>query len=149
MLTKHVYFRMAVEFYMTNGRFLAIGLLACSNCKIKSLKGLDFSNSYILPESGHPLNPLLPPLSSPVLEAEHPIKREPDERVDMLHGKRLLPRENPVHREVILPPNNANQGKVFYKLWWIFQHIFESGYWSIYWKMFKTTAELNILNLDL
>jgi len=105
-------YRMAVEFYMTNGRFLAIGLLACSNCKIKSLKGLDFSNSYILPESGHPLNPLLPPLSSPVLEAEHPIKREPDERVDMLHGKRLLPRENPVHREVILPPNNANQGKL-------------------------------------
>merc|ERR1712106_1051244 len=61
---------------------------------------------------GHPLNPLLPPLSSSVLEAEHPIKREPDERVDMLHGKRLLPRENPVHREVILPPTNANQGKL-------------------------------------
>lgn len=102
---------MAVEFYMTNGRFLAIGLLACSNCKIKSLKGLDFSNSYILPESGHPLNPL-PSLPSPVLEVEQQIKREPDERVDMLQGKRLLPRESPVHREVVLPPNNANQGKL-------------------------------------
>ena len=101
---------MAVEFYMTNGRFLAIGLLACSNCKIKSLKGLDFSNSYILPESGHPLHPL-PPAPSPALEAELPIKREPDERVDMLQGKRLLTRENPVHREVILPPTNANQGR--------------------------------------
>lgn len=107
-------YRMAVEFYMTNGRFLAIGLLACSNCKIKSLKGLDFSNSYILPESGHPLNPLnpLPSLPSPVLEVEQQIKREPDERVDMLQGKRLLPRESPVHREVVLPPNNANQGKL-------------------------------------
>ena len=71
MLTKHVHFRMAVEFYMTNGRFLAIGLLACSNCKIKSLKGLDFSNSYILPESGHPLNPL-PSLPSSELEATTP-----------------------------------------------------------------------------
>eukprot|EP00090_Calanus_glacialis_P003095 TRINITY_DN1223_c0_g1_i1.p1 TRINITY_DN1223_c0_g1~~TRINITY_DN1223_c0_g1_i1.p1 ORF type:complete len:842 (+),score=128.13 TRINITY_DN1223_c0_g1_i1:33-2528(+) len=104
-------YRMAVEFYMTNGRFLAIGLLACSNCKIKSLKGLDFSNSYILPESGHPLNPL-PSLPSPVLEAEQQIKREPDERVDMLQGKRLLLRESPVHREVVLPPINANQGKL-------------------------------------
>jgi len=105
-------YRMAVEFYMTNGRFLAIGLLACSHCKIKSLKGLDFSNSYILPESGHPLNPLLPPLSSPLPEPEQTIKREPEEVVDVLHGKRIQPRENPLHREVILPPNNANQGKL-------------------------------------
>jgi len=102
-------YRMAVEFYMTNGRFLAIGLLACSNCKIKSLKGLDFSNSYILPESGHPLHPL-PPVPSPGLEPELTIKSEPEER-DMLQGKRF-PRENPVHREVILPPMNANQGKL-------------------------------------
>jgi len=102
-------YRMAVEFYMTNGRFLAIGLLACSNCKIKSLKGLDFSNSYILPESGHPLHPL-PPVPSPGLEPELTIKSEPEER-DVLQGKRF-PRENPVHREVILPPMNANQGKL-------------------------------------
>merc|ERR1712130_513308 len=48
-------YRMAVEFYMTEGRYLAIGRLACSTCKIKGLKGLDFSNSYLVPESGHPL----------------------------------------------------------------------------------------------
>jgi len=105
-------YRMAVEFYMTNGRFLAIGQLACSHCKIKSLKGLDFSNSYILPESGHPLNPVLPPLASPASEPEPAIKREPEEGSDLLQGKRLLPRESPVHREVILPPNNPNQGKL-------------------------------------
>ena len=47
---------MSVEFYMTNGQFLSIGQLACSGCRQKSLKGLDFSNSYILPEVGHPLH---------------------------------------------------------------------------------------------
>eukprot|EP00091_Calanus_sinicus_P022978 TRINITY_DN7571_c0_g1_i1.p1 TRINITY_DN7571_c0_g1~~TRINITY_DN7571_c0_g1_i1.p1 ORF type:complete len:103 (-),score=8.06 TRINITY_DN7571_c0_g1_i1:287-595(-) len=30
----------------------------------------------------------------------------------MLQGKRLQQRESPVHREVVLPPNNANQGKL-------------------------------------
>merc|ERR1719341_1547213 len=48
-------YRMAVEFYMTEGKYLAIGRLACSACKVKGLKGLDFSNSYLVPESGHPL----------------------------------------------------------------------------------------------
>jgi len=48
-------YRMAVEFYMTEGKYLSIGRLACSSCKIKGLKGLDFSNSYLVPESGHPL----------------------------------------------------------------------------------------------
>jgi len=100
-------YRMAVEFYMTNGRFLAIGLLACSHCKVKSLKGLDFSNSYILPEAGHPLDPILPASA-----AEPSIKREVEEGQDLLQGKRLPPRESPVHREVILPPNNPNQGKL-------------------------------------
>jgi len=100
-------YRMAVEFYMTNGRFLAIGLLACSHCKVKSLKGLDFSNSYILPEVGHPLDPILPASA-----AEPSIKREVEEGQDLLQGKRLPPRESPVHREVILPPNNPNQGKL-------------------------------------
>jgi len=106
-------YRMAVEFYMTNGRFLAIGLLACSNCKIKSLKGLDFSTSqeYILPEPGHTLNsPQY--AASPSLETEPPVKREAYERPEKLPGKRLLPRESPLHREVILPPSNANQGKL-------------------------------------
>jgi len=100
-------YRMAVEFYMTNGRFLAIGLLACSHCKVKSLKGLDFSNSYILPEVGHPLDPILPASA-----ADPSIKREVEEGQDLLQGKRLPPRESPVHREVILPPNNPNQGKL-------------------------------------
>jgi len=104
-------YRMAVEFYMTNGRFLAIGLLACSNCKIKSLKGLDFSNSYIVPELGHPLHPL-PPIQSSGLEGALPIKLEPEEKVDLLQGKILLTRESPIHREVVLPPTNANQGKL-------------------------------------
>ena len=67
---------------MTEGKYLSIGRLACSGCKIKGLKvlismitilryyfqylglidsktfskqGLDFSNSYLVPESGHPL----------------------------------------------------------------------------------------------
>lgn len=38
-------YRMALEFYMTRGNFLAIGHLACGNCKVKTLKGLDFSDS--------------------------------------------------------------------------------------------------------
>jgi len=52
----YITYRMAVEFYMTEGRFLSIGLLACSSCRTKSLKGLDFSNSYLVPDSGHPLD---------------------------------------------------------------------------------------------
>ena len=71
-----------MEFYMTEGKYLSIGRIACSGCKIKGLKvlillitilrydfqnlvlfdsktfskqGLDFSNSYLVPESGHPL----------------------------------------------------------------------------------------------
>ena len=31
---------MAVEFYMTEGKYLSIGRLACSGCKIKGLKVL-------------------------------------------------------------------------------------------------------------
>ena len=98
---------------MTNGRFLAIGLLACSHCKVKSLKGLDFSNSYILPEVGHPLDPILPAAA-----AESSIKREVEEGQDLLQGKRLPPRESPVHREVILPPNNPNQGEMLKRKLW-------------------------------
>ena len=67
---------------MPEGKYLSIGRIACSGCKIKGLKvlislitilrydfqylglidsktfskqGLDFSNSYLVPESGHPL----------------------------------------------------------------------------------------------
>ena len=47
---------MAVEFYMTEGKYLSIGRLACSGCKLKGLKGLDFSNTYLVPEFGHPLD---------------------------------------------------------------------------------------------
>merc|ERR1719266_1541650 len=33
-------------------------------------------------------------------------------QLELLQGKRLPPRESPVHREVVLPPNNPNQGKL-------------------------------------
>ena len=31
-------FRMGLEFYMTRGKYLKIGLLVCEHCRIKSLK---------------------------------------------------------------------------------------------------------------
>ena len=98
---------MAVEFYMTNGRFLSIGLLACSHCKLKSLKGLDFSNSYLVPESGG--HPLQPALSSPA------VKREAEEErggVGQPQVARLLLRDCPPRtaRDVVLPPSAGTQG---------------------------------------
>jgi len=100
-------YRMAVEFYMTNGRFLSIGLLACSHCKLKSLKGLDFSNSYLVPESGG--HPLQPALSSPA------VKREAEEErggVGQPQVARLLLRDCPPRtaRDVVLPPSAGTQG---------------------------------------
>ena len=141
-MTKLLLFRMAVEFYMTNGRFLAIGLLACSNCKIKSLKGLDFSTSqeYILPEPGHTLNSPQYAASSS-LETEPPVKREAYERPEKLPGKRLLPRESPLHREVILPPSNANQGKLltlysgFTKFWVLCRNNWLFLYFDLYYSI--------------
>ena len=85
---------MSVEFYMTNGQFLSIGQLACSGCKQKSLKGLDFSNSYILPEVGHPLfKPVAEPTSS-----SGSIK--------------IVPKEIILNKDVVLPSSSVSIGKI-------------------------------------
>ena len=111
-------YRMSVEFYMTNGQFLSIGQLACSSCKAKSLKSLDFSNSFILPDAGHPLSNPKPAflcdsqsqsVISPKKEAEdHPSLPT----VDATKAKPLLiPQDIILSREVVLSPSGLNQGK--------------------------------------
>merc|ERR1719367_2627186 len=81
---------------MTNGQFLSIGQLACSACKAKSLKSLDFSNSFILPDAGHPLSNQKPTwvcdsqsqaVISPKKEAEDPVSVP---TVDATKAKPLL-----------------------------------------------------------
>ena len=105
---------MSVEFYMTNGQFLSIGQLACSSCKGKNLKGLDFSNSYILPEVGHH------PLQQMSAEIALPLKAESGDAMQTeaaqhqpQHKKLLIPREIILHRDVVLPSSGSNQGRKF------------------------------------
>ena len=100
---------MAVEFYMTNGQFLAIGQLACSGCKVKSLKGLDFSNSRtIVPDTNSPS------LAGGDLAGQ--IKKEAEEEIDIKPEetpvqRQMLIREISVHRDVVLPASTSAQGK--------------------------------------
>ena len=106
---------MAVEFYMTNGEFLAIGQLVCSCCKVKSLKGLDFTNSYIIPEAGHPLQPELTG-SPPVQELPVAIKKEAEEAVEVRSDevpakRKLVARDLSAHRDVVLPGVPSAPGK--------------------------------------
>jgi hypothetical protein len=82
---------MAVEFYMTEGKFLSIGRLACSACKGKGLKGLDFSNSYVVPESG-----------------QHPLDAVPEERRRV--GREEEEDRRGEKREVVLQPASSAQG---------------------------------------
>ena len=100
---------MAVEFYMTNGQFLAIGQLACSGCKVKSLKGLDFSNSRtIVPDTNSPS------LTGGDLAGQ--IKKEAEEEIDIKPEetpvqRQMLIREISAHRDVVLPASTSAQGK--------------------------------------
>ena len=96
---------MSVEFYMTNGQFLSIGQLSCSLCKGKCLKGLDFSNSYILPETGHPLAP-----SSSVEIVPLPVKSEAVDQVTEVNKSSRTTREIILHRDVVLPSSTTSQG---------------------------------------
>ena len=94
---------------MTNGQFLAIGQLACSGCKAKSLKGLDFSNSRtIVPD----------PSSSSLTTGDlaGPIKKEAEEEIDINPEetpvqRQMLIREISVHRDVVLPASTSAQGE--------------------------------------
>ena len=97
---------MAVEFYMTNGQFLAIGQLACSGCKAKSLKGLDFSNSRTI----------VPDINSPALASGDLIKKEAEEDIDINPEetpvqRHMLIREISTHRDVVLPASSSAQGE--------------------------------------
>ena len=103
---------MAVEFYMTNGQFLAIGQLACSGCKAKSLKGLDFSNSRtIVPETNSPSL-----AGGDLGDLAGPIKKEAEEEIDVKPEetpvqRQMLVREISVHRDVVLPASTSAQGE--------------------------------------
>ncbi len=46
---------MSLENYTTTGKILPIGLLVCSHCKEKHLKGVDFSNSQVIGPSDVPI----------------------------------------------------------------------------------------------
>jgi len=110
-------YRMAVEFYMTEGKYLAIGRLACSGCKVKGLKGLDFSNSYLVPESGHPLEQ--EGRKRPREEEEEErrgsvVRRKEDEEEEARKVKKREEEEERrgEKREVVLQPVPPAQGKL-------------------------------------
>merc|ERR1712079_455254 len=105
-------YRMSVEFYMTNGQFLSIGQLACSSCKGKNLKGLDFSNSYILPEVGHPLQQMSTEIALPLKAESGDAMQTEAAPHQPQHKKLLIPREIILHRDVVLPSSGSNQAKL-------------------------------------
>jgi hypothetical protein len=41
-------YRVGLEYYMTQGKFLDIGRAVCQNCRVKTLKGFDFSEALII-----------------------------------------------------------------------------------------------------
>ncbi|XP_023327436.1 uncharacterized protein LOC111700673 isoform X2 [Eurytemora carolleeae] len=45
-------YRMGLELYMMRGKYLKIGLLVCQQCRITSLKDLDFSDSVCVDDEG-------------------------------------------------------------------------------------------------
>merc|ERR1719422_1767427 len=120
-------YRMAVEFYMTEGKYLSIGRLACSGCKIKGLKGLDFSNSYLVPESGHPLEQeqvrkrpreeedeeQRRVMMSPGVRSKVEQVVEEEKKVVVVTKKREEEEERRMEkREVVLQPVPSTQGKL-------------------------------------
>ena len=46
---------MSLENYTTTGKILPIGLLVCSHCKEKQLRGIDFTNSQVIGPTDFPL----------------------------------------------------------------------------------------------
>ena len=48
---------MSLENYTTTGKILPIGLLVCSHCKEKQLRGLDFTNSQVIGPTDFPVEP--------------------------------------------------------------------------------------------
>ena len=46
-----------MENYTTTGKILPIGLLVCSHCKEKQLRGIDFTNSQVIGPTDFPLEP--------------------------------------------------------------------------------------------
>ena len=142
---------------MTEGKYLSIGRLACSGCKIKGLKvlislitilrydcqnsvlfdsktfskqGLDFSNSYLVPESGHPLEQeqvrkrpreeedeeQRRVMMSPGVRSKMGQVEEEEKKVVVVTKKREEEEERRMEkREVVLQPVPSTQG------WQIFQ----------------------------
>ena len=142
---------------MTEGKYLSIGRLACSGCKIKGLKvlislitilrydfqnlvlfdsktfskqGLDFSNSYLVPESGHPLEQeqvrkrpreeedeeQRRVMMSPGVRSKMGQVEEEEKKVVVVTKKREEEEERRMEkREVVLQPLPSTQG------WQIFQ----------------------------
>ena len=48
---------MSLENYTTTGKILPIGLLVCSHCKEKQLRGIDFTNSQVIGPTDIPVEP--------------------------------------------------------------------------------------------
>ena len=49
---------MSLENYTTTGKILPIGLLVCSHCKEKRLRGIDFTNSQVIGPTDIPVEPM-------------------------------------------------------------------------------------------
>ena len=141
---------------MTEGKYLSIGRLACSGCKIKGLKvlislitilrygfqnfvlfdlkpfskqGLDFSNSYLVPESGHPLEQeqvrkrpreeedeeQRRVMMSPGVRSKVELVEEEEKKVVVAKKREEEEERRMEKREVVLQPVPSTQG------WQIFQ----------------------------
>ena len=67
-----------MENYTTTGKILPIGLLVCSHCKEKQLRGIDFTNSQVIGPTDIPVEPMSSSSSAaavsvcPVAEKRHP-----------------------------------------------------------------------------
>ena len=46
---------MSLENYTTTGKILPIGLLVCSHCKERQLRGIDFTNSQVIGPTDFPM----------------------------------------------------------------------------------------------
>ena len=62
-----------MENYTTTGKILPIGLLVCSHCKEKQLRGIDFTNSQVIGPTDFPLEPTCSPSSAAAAVSINPV----------------------------------------------------------------------------
>merc|ERR1712156_1066063 len=72
----------------------------------------DFSNSYILPEVGHPLQQMSTEIALPLKAESGDAMQTEAAQHQPQHKKLLIPREIILHRDVVLRSSGSNQAKL-------------------------------------